>query len=130
MSKKNTHKELVKKKLAERRKFYDFLAKQKRYEDILNKLRLRGNTDLNKVTFSFSPTELGIKVTPTIESIQKLGLKRALERLDRRDFYVNYPYTMDEPVTPESFERHRLMVLQTLKAKTIETNTNISVETL
>ena len=56
--------------------------------DLKNKLAMRLPRDEFRATFSFSPTELGKEVLPSKESIEKLGLKRASERLRIEDHYV------------------------------------------
>lgn len=112
---KQTRDEKVKEKKAMRRKFYDFLAKQRKIEHLSSMLKNRTRPGTHRVVFNFSPTELGLPVKPTQDQISKLGLLRATQRLNRKDFYISYPYLMNEPVNQESFSRHRENVLHQLR---------------
>ncbi len=105
-------KKLVKARLAERRKFYDELNRMNRLLERVQKERLRLEPNTFRVTFSFSPSELGINCNPTPESIERLGIQRALERVSRKDFYVNVPVIGQGKPTPENLEGLRNKTLQ------------------
>lgn len=73
----------------ERAKFYLEVRKAKKQEFIFTEIKRRSANEQQGrlVTFLFNPDELGLSVHASLEAIEKLGLERAWERLDRRDFY-------------------------------------------
>lgn len=110
-------KEKVKARLTERRKFHDVLRKMKKAADLAQKARLRLEPGTFRVTFSFGPEELGIDCKPTPESIEKLGLQRALERLDRQDFITTIALIARGEPDAENLARIRAEVLESTKNK-------------
>lgn len=112
----STRKERVKQKLAERRRFYDALAKTKKAEYVLQRLQRRNQNGV-LVTFLFNPDELGVPVVPTQEAILGLGLERALSRLDRRDFYKHVTTRVNGNVGKQALNEVRKSVLAQLLAK-------------
>ena len=72
----------------ERKRFHLEVRKAKKQEFIFSEVKRRSaNQQGRLVTFLFNPDELGLSVHASLEAIEKLGLERAWERLDRRDFY-------------------------------------------
>lgn len=110
-------KQLVKARLAERRKFFDMVAQMNKATYRAQKARLRLEPGTFRVTFTYSPSELEIDCKPTEENIQKLGLQRALSRLDRRDFITSVGIIAHGKPTKENLDRLRLEVLENTKKR-------------
>lgn len=111
-------KELVKaKKRLARRMVWDRLAAIKKAEYMAHKLRSRLQPNTFRVTFAFSPDELGIECKPTQEDIDRLGLKRAEERLNRSDFYTHISIIAKGTPDSENLSRLRQQVLMNTKFK-------------
>jgi antitoxin (DNA-binding transcriptional repressor) of toxin-antitoxin stability system len=89
----------------------------KKASDLAQKARLRLEPGTFRVTFAFGPEELGIDCKPTPESIEKLGLQRALERLDRRDFVTTIALIARGEPDAENLARIRAEVLESTKSK-------------
>jgi hypothetical protein len=110
-------KEKIKKRLLARRKFYDTLHRLEKESRLAEKRKLRLEPNTFRVTFTFGPSELNIECFPTQENIEKFGLQRALERLDRRDFFTNVALIARGKPTAENIARIRTEVLENTKTK-------------
>jgi hypothetical protein len=122
MSKKN-RKEKTKEKLSARRAFYDALNRAERNEFLSSKLRRRLAPGSFRVTFTFSPEETETLCAPTQEQMEVFGLKRALERLDRKDFYTNVSIIAQGQPTKENLSKIRQEVLLGIKQRALSDQT-------
>ncbi len=66
-------------------------------------------------SFYFTPEELGITPGPTEDQIQKLGLERATQRVDRRDFFTQVAVR----VKGEANKEHLATVREDVRLDTI-----------
>lgn len=117
-------KERVKLRLAERRKFYDMLRKIKRHSDLTQKLRLRLEPGKFRVTFMFTPEELGTECKPSEEMINKVGAELAQKRLKYRDFCEHVNVVAYGKPTKEHLQRVRAEALEETKLKKLAASTS------
>lgn len=67
-------------------------------------------------SFYFSPEEIGITPAPSQEAIEKLGLERAMQRLDRADFFTHVAVR----VKGENTKEHLAKVREEVRQSTFE----------
>lgn len=113
----SNRKERVKKRLAERRKFYDAVARLNLLQFKSEQARRKLKPNTFRATFSFSPEEMGLDCNPQPTLIEKLGLKRALERTHRQDFFTNIDLIVQGTPTKETLTRVRTEVLENTKKR-------------
>lgn len=114
-------KQRVKEKKLARQHFYMVMRRIQRLEHLKNTM-MRKSPGSFTASFYFSPEELGIEPSATLEQVEKLGPKRALERLDRKDFFRHISVRVKGEATAEHLAKVREEVrLDTIKK--LQTNT-------
>lgn len=117
----------VKKKLIKRRAIIDKLNEFEKIMHFQNKMKKRLPIGQSRVTFSFSPSETGDEIVPRKEDIEKLGLKRAQERLNIKDFYTNISVIVTGNPTKETLSSLRDQMLAKEIAKRLSKTVNPSI---
>lgn len=101
----NRKKRLKAKRLA-REEMKIILRRQERFE-WLNKKLMKRNPDSFVASFRFAPEEIGIIPAPKQETIDKIGIERAMQRLDRADFFTNVSVRVKGDATAEHLKQVR-----------------------
>jgi hypothetical protein len=123
---KNRKKRLKAKKEA-RKQFLILKRRAEKLEHLQSKMMKRSPGSFI-ASFYFSPEEIGLTPTPSMEMIQKVGLERALQRLNRADWFTSVAVRVKGENTPEHLakirEEVRLSTLQ--KVQTGNTGLDLS----
>jgi hypothetical protein len=110
-----------------RRAALTVLYKMQKIEELSAKLRNKLEKGSFRVTFNFSPDELGINPAPAPHIVEKLGLKRAMERLDRKDFYMKVSVIGKGVPNPQTLARMRGEVLWETRNKTVKSDGTVDL---
>jgi hypothetical protein len=113
----SNRKKEVKIKLAARRKFYETIKRMEKSSFKVNRLNLKLEPNSFRITFAFSPQEMGLDCVPRLEIVEKIGLKRTLERFRPLDFFTEVSIIAQGSPSKENIAKIRAEVLHNARSK-------------